>query len=679
MIKEDKILYGDVYACLQTLKNNSIAVAITSPPYWRQRDYGFEGQIGQEDRPEEYIGKLCTIFDVLKEKLKKDGIFFLNIGDKYLNRYGKSQLLQIPYRLAFHMTKRGWILEDIIIWFKPNHMPSSVKDRFSNTYEPVLVFSKNKRNIYKKNRKKVVRINLQQTPWKHTAVFPEKLVIEMLNRVELKDGDIVLDPFAGTGTVAKVVKDIRDPIFSKKIFSVMIERSEEFIKIIKQRTKIKKLSKIKERNYNWTPVREEQNFPCVSLQIINNDKYGEVYIGENSSSFLSALKGITTPEFKTFHREDAIYFFGTKHWTLRDLYYAFCIFHHGYVLRNMIVISEDEFYWFPIFMFVRDTTKIVYRFYIDRVRVKSSNKNTQEQNHNDLIGIKVKDRSGKKSTEGVIAKIVDRYEDNFPKIVVVQWDGYASVELVLHPQKDEFIMEGLVFLCPKCKSELTEIYDPLSKNSCPFCRIELWKNFETIPLIEEPEEIKTIVKQFKKYNYFLGEVESIKKFKNKKITNSKFLELKRINWGASPGARKLMLGEYFTKMRLYKIEQPIVAQYLNLLRISKGLTIEDIIKKLPKKYFHTVGHWFRKDFGGSIPVPEDVKLLKEIFEIETPLFDILERTVLKLQTVKEYIKGKNPGDFFEINYRNRATNQIDLFLKKLYLPDHSYPLFTRMK
>lgn len=52
------------------------------------------------------------------------------------------------------MKKNGWYLEDIIIWYKPNHMPSSVKDRFANTYEPVFVLAKNKINIYKKNIQK---------------------------------------------------------------------------------------------------------------------------------------------------------------------------------------------------------------------------------------------------------------------------------------------------------------------------------------------------------------------------------------------------------------------------------------------------------------------------------------------------------------------------------------------
>jgi DNA methylase. len=51
-------------------------LSVTSPPYWKQGDYGFEGRIGQEKTPEEYIGKLRTIFGALKDKLTDDGVFY---------------------------------------------------------------------------------------------------------------------------------------------------------------------------------------------------------------------------------------------------------------------------------------------------------------------------------------------------------------------------------------------------------------------------------------------------------------------------------------------------------------------------------------------------------------------------------------------------------------------------
>ena len=643
------ILHSDVYACLKYLDDNSITVAITSPPYWKQRDYKFKEQIGQEKTPEEYIGRLLKVFSVLYRKLREDGIFFLNIGDKYLNKYGNSHLLQIPYRLAYHMVKDGWHLEDILIWHKPNHMPSSVNNRFANTYEPVIVFAKSKNNIYKKTYPKVLEIPTQQIPWKHTAAYPERLVWELLNRVKLKDEDIVLDPFAGTGTTAAVV--------SKKgnIKSVMIEKSHEFVDIIKMRTNIEKVVEIENIKYEYEPVIEDDFPEDIIPHPLLNDKHGEVCITKDNEEFLSVLKGITSQEFKKFHREDALYFFGVKNWSLASLYHSNTIYRHGYILRNMLVVSSGED-WYPVFMFARDSKKVAYRFYIDRIRVKAKTEEKREWKEEDFINMRVKD----KEREGYLLKILENYNDGFPKIVIVDWNNTKSIEFVIHPDKDEFIMEGVRFFCPSCNVELTEPYDPAGDNQCPSCGQKLWTSIETVPLFKEPEEIPDIEKL--NSSEFSIDTFTPKTVKPTTLSNSKFIFLERINWGASPGARKLMLGEYFTKMRLYRVDQPIVAQYLTLLRKSKNMSIQDVIKKLPEGYSHTVGHWFRKDFGGSTPTPEDIELLKDILGDDKGLLNILKRTALKFQTVKQSAKGKNPGDYIK--------NDVDVihFLRRLYTP-----------
>ncbi len=664
---EDLILHGDVYSGLDSLEDESISVAITSPPYWRQRDYGFKGQIGREERPEEYIGKLVAIFRKLRQKMRKDGVFFLNVGDKYLQKYGKSHLLQIPYRLAYHMVKDGWILEDIIIWYKPNHMPSSVKDRFTNTYEPVLVFSKEEKNIYLKSSPKVVKIRLEQTPWKHTAVFPEKLVEEMLNRVQLEDGDLVLDPFAGTGTVASVVRKLRSGPFPKKVYSIMIEKGEFFIRIIKERAGIREVRRVEDVEYEWSPVEEEKIPKEIPPKVISSERDGEVFIAENSEDFLSALRGISTEDFKNFHREDALYFFGVKKWRLEDLYYAHSIFYDGYVLRNMLVISAGGS-WFPVFMFARDTTRVEYKFYLDRVRVKPKTEDRRDWWREEFLGAKVRDLSSKRPREGRIVKVLSRYEDGFPRIVLVKWDGSVSLEFVLHPERGEILMEGLKFLCPKCGAPLEEPYDPVGENKCPICGSSLWNSLDTLPKVKEPEEISRAIEEIKRENYNFGEIMDVTEFERRKETRSKFVGLERINWGASPGARKLILGEYFTKMRIYRVDQPTVAQYLTILRKSRGMSIKDVIRSFPDSYKHTVGHWFRKDFGGSVPIPEDVPRLKEILGREDPLLNALERTALKFQTVKTSIKGKNPGDFIE----GISEEDLKNYLRKLYLPAQKY-------
>lgn len=138
------VLNGDLLSIINLLPEKSIDLIITSPPYWQQRDYGIENQIGREATSKEYINKLLTISNGLKRVLKDTGSFFLNIGDKYNSK--KKQLLMIPSRLAIEMQNNGWVLRNQIVWYKPNHMPSPLLDRCSNTWEPVFFFVKDTEN-----------------------------------------------------------------------------------------------------------------------------------------------------------------------------------------------------------------------------------------------------------------------------------------------------------------------------------------------------------------------------------------------------------------------------------------------------------------------------------------------------------------------------------------------------
>ncbi len=663
-MKNDIILCGDVYAGLSFLKDDSISVAITSPPYWQQRDYNFDEQIGQENTPNEYIGRLIKIFNILKTKLKDDGVFFLNVGDKYLNKYGKSHLLQIPYRLAYHMVNDGWYLQDIIIWYKTNHMPSSVTDRFTNTYEPVFVFAKNKNNIYKNSQGTIFEIALQQTKWKHTAVYPEKLVLELLNKVNIKDDDIILDPFAGTGTTAAVVQSIRNNLFGKNIYSISIEKGEEFVNIIKDRTQIEKVIKIKEIDYQWKKVTDIDLSDNLETKVLLNNKYGEVFVAKNPIEFLSIIKGLYNDDFKSYHREDAVYFIGVKNFNLDCLYFIHNINNHGYVLRNMIIVSDDH-NWYPVFMIVNDSTRVQYRFYLDKLRVEPKTVVDKNWSNQDFIGTKVVNNVDKQANDGYIIDIIDKYSDNFPKIVRVNYDNNILIEPVLHIYEDDFLMEGLLFFCPHCQSEINVFYDPIEDNYCPHCKKKLYDRLDNFPIIKEPKDILelfNILDKSKNINFDDVNTKIVKKTSNK--TNSKFNTLQKINWGASPGARKLIIGEYFSKSRLYKVSQPLVAQYLTLLRIEKNMTINDVINYFPSNYKHTVGHWFRKDFGGSIPIPQDIIILKNILDDSIGLLNLLEKTALKYQTVKTSNKGKNPGDFISLKNEYKIKKYFEDFLFK---------------
>ena len=140
------VLIGDVNEKLNELKEEKIKVdtVITSPPYWGQRDYGVKGQIGNERTAEKYIENMLQVADNIKAILQDSGSYFLNIGDKYLNK----DLQNIPFRLARRMQQNGWVLRNTIIWYKPNHMPSPIVDRLSNVWEPIFFFVKGTGNRY---------------------------------------------------------------------------------------------------------------------------------------------------------------------------------------------------------------------------------------------------------------------------------------------------------------------------------------------------------------------------------------------------------------------------------------------------------------------------------------------------------------------------------------------------
>lgn len=157
----NKIYNGNALDVLKTFPDESVDMVITSPPYWALRDYGAEGQLGLESTFQEYINKLCDIFDEVKRVLKKSGSCWVNLGDAYsgsgkgVGGIKSKSLLQIPSRFAIEMCNRGWILRNEIIWHKPNAMPSSVNDRFTVDYEKLFFFVKSKKYYFKQQKEQM--------------------------------------------------------------------------------------------------------------------------------------------------------------------------------------------------------------------------------------------------------------------------------------------------------------------------------------------------------------------------------------------------------------------------------------------------------------------------------------------------------------------------------------------
>lgn len=140
MTQAYQIICGDALARLKELPDASVHACITSPPYFQQRDYRVDGQLGQEETSHEYIKNLVAIFREVRRVLVADGTFWCNLGDCFLE---DKQLAGIPWRVAFALQYNGWILRSDIIWHKPNAMPESVLDRPTRAHEYIFLFSKN--------------------------------------------------------------------------------------------------------------------------------------------------------------------------------------------------------------------------------------------------------------------------------------------------------------------------------------------------------------------------------------------------------------------------------------------------------------------------------------------------------------------------------------------------------
>ena len=98
---------------MDEVSDQSIDLVVTSPPYWKKRNYGVDGQIGLETSPDDYLINLLKVFDECQRVLKDSGSMFIVIGDTY-NSNGSLQ--NIPQRLSIELTDRGWLSRNWLVW-----------------------------------------------------------------------------------------------------------------------------------------------------------------------------------------------------------------------------------------------------------------------------------------------------------------------------------------------------------------------------------------------------------------------------------------------------------------------------------------------------------------------------------------------------------------------------------
>jgi len=229
------ILQADVNAAAAMLPAESVNCVVTSPPYYWQRDYEVDGQIGHESSIDGYVDALVGVFSKVKKALTPDGTLFLNLGDTYYSAKGKphgvddkhkgrnmmrkhlravdgpglglprKSLIGIPWRVALAMQEDGWTLRSSVIWQRPGTLPEpTAHDRPWRTHENVFIFSKGPRYYFNRQglqgEEDVWKIIARpENPGSHFAPYPRELVDRCL-ALGCPEGGTALDPFAGSGT-----------------------------------------------------------------------------------------------------------------------------------------------------------------------------------------------------------------------------------------------------------------------------------------------------------------------------------------------------------------------------------------------------------------------------------------------------------------------------------------------
>jgi DNA modification methylase len=170
---------------LSGVPDNSVDLVVTSPPYWRKRDYGFDQQIGQEQTSEEYVAAIIAALAEWRRVLRPSGSIFLNVGDTYWQK----SLQGIPSLIEASARRANWLLRNRIIWMKEGGMPDPARDRLAGRHEYILHFATNGyyydlfgyAEHYSPEQKganpgDVWKIAPQRNLGKHLAPFPSEIV-----------------------------------------------------------------------------------------------------------------------------------------------------------------------------------------------------------------------------------------------------------------------------------------------------------------------------------------------------------------------------------------------------------------------------------------------------------------------------------------------------------------------
>jgi len=210
---------------MAAVSENSVQSVITSPPYWDLKDYGHEEQIGRADQSyEDYHNRMAKVWAECYDVLRSDGTMWI-VVDTVMDR-GDLQLL--PHHIVERCEEIGFHLQDMVVWYKPTAIAGMTERNVVNKKEYILYLSKQKEHKLNglensENGEEDPAIgstgrlgNLWRFPVKrgtigqnvlHKAPFPVSLINRIV-KLSTDPGDIVLDPFLGSGTTAYSALDL---------------------------------------------------------------------------------------------------------------------------------------------------------------------------------------------------------------------------------------------------------------------------------------------------------------------------------------------------------------------------------------------------------------------------------------------------------------------------------------
>ena len=240
------LLVGDSSITLNKLNPQSIQLIFTSPPYYNARMYSDYRSY------QDYLGKMKEVLLRCYDVLEDGRFIIINVSPVITKRPGREfESIRYPIHFDFHriLTESGFNFVDEIIWIKPEYCVPNRNGGYVQTGKPLsykpnciseslLVYRKNAsflldENIKKYPNKKIENDSFDATNcWyispksdkNHPAVFPEELCQKVIKYYSFEE-DVVLDPFAGSGTFGRVAKKM-------KRIPVLCEINEEYIKTI---------------------------------------------------------------------------------------------------------------------------------------------------------------------------------------------------------------------------------------------------------------------------------------------------------------------------------------------------------------------------------------------------------------------------------------------------------------